>query len=73
MQVDDYAEADCREVSPPIEVGSPTWSAGGTLDWWVKKRREWLGRVRGPAINDGSELLIFAVLRRCDRLTSGNG
>ncbi|HLM20056.1 MAG TPA: hypothetical protein VK390_00850 [Propionibacteriaceae bacterium] len=51
-----YAEADRREVNPPIEVESATWSSGGTLDWssggtldwWVKERREWLGRVRGP-------------------------
>ena len=49
MQVDDYAQADRREVNPPIEVESATWSPGGTLDWWVKERREWLGRVRGPA------------------------
>jgi hypothetical protein len=34
MQVDDYFEADRREVNPPIEVGSATWSAGGMLDWW---------------------------------------
>jgi hypothetical protein len=27
-------EAD-REVVPPIEVESATWTAGGTLDWWV--------------------------------------
>jgi len=48
MQVDDYAEADRREVDPPIEVELATRSAGGTLDWWVKERREWWGRVRGP-------------------------
>ena len=35
---------------PPIEVESATWSAGGTIDWWVKERREWLGRVRGPLV-----------------------
>jgi hypothetical protein len=35
-------------VNPPIEVDVATWSAAGTLDWWVKERREWLGRVRGP-------------------------
>jgi len=46
MQVDDYAETDRREVDPPIEVESATWSAGGTLDWWVKERGKWLGRVR---------------------------
>jgi hypothetical protein len=43
-----YAEADRREVNPPIEVESATWSLGGTLDWWVRERREWFGRVRGP-------------------------
>jgi hypothetical protein len=58
-------------VSPPIEVESATWSAGGTLDWWVKEGES--GWAAGPtAINDGSALLIFAVLRRRDRLTSGN-
>jgi hypothetical protein len=46
MQVDDYGEAHRREVNPPIEVESATWSAAGQLDWWVKERREW--RVRGP-------------------------
>jgi hypothetical protein len=60
MQVDDYAEADRREVDPPIEVESATWSPGGTLDWWVKERQQWLGRVRGP---DGRQkwvqVLIF--------------
>jgi hypothetical protein len=43
-----YGEADRREVDPPIEVESATWSAGGTLDWWVKERGQWLGRVLGP-------------------------
>jgi hypothetical protein len=43
-----YAEADRREVNPPIEVESATWSLGGTLDRWVRERREWFGRVRGP-------------------------
>lgn len=42
-----YAEADRREVDPPVEVQVATWSPGGTLDWWVKERREWFGRVRG--------------------------
>ena len=55
-----YAEADRREVDPPIEVETATWSAGGTLDWWVKERREWFGRVRGKTnVSVGSELLIF--------------
>jgi hypothetical protein len=57
MQVDDYAEADRREVNPPIEVEAATWSAGGQLDWWVKERGRWLGRVRGP---DGRQKLIKA-------------
>jgi hypothetical protein len=57
MQVDDYAEADRREVNPPIEVESATWSAGGMLDWWVKERQQWLGRVRGP---DGRQRWIKA-------------
>jgi hypothetical protein len=30
-----------------IEVETATWSAGGTLDWWVKERRKWFGRIRG--------------------------
>jgi hypothetical protein len=50
MQVEDYAKYDRREVNPPIQVDSATWSAGGQLDWWVKERRprtEWYGRVRG--------------------------
>ena len=52
-----YAEADRREVDPPIEVERATWSAGGTLDWWVKERREWFGRVRGK---DGRQRWIRA-------------
>jgi hypothetical protein len=48
MQVDDYPEADRREVNPPIAVESATWTAAGQLDWWVKERQQWLGRVRGP-------------------------
>ena len=41
------AEADRREVDPPIEVQTATWSQAGRLDWWVKDRQEWWGRVRG--------------------------
>jgi hypothetical protein len=58
MKVDDYDESDRREVDPPIEVDSATWSAAGTLDWWVKERQQWLGRVRGP---DGRQRWIKAV------------
>ena len=43
---------------PPIEVESATWSAGVTLDWWVKERQQWLGRVRGK---DGRQRWIRAV------------
>jgi hypothetical protein len=67
MQVDDYDEADRHEVNPPIEVESATWSASGTLDWWVKERGKWLGRVRGQ---DGRQkwvkLLIFVRRKRAD-------
>ena len=38
-----YGEANCREVDPPIEVESATWSTGGQLNWWVKDRTMWLG------------------------------
>jgi hypothetical protein len=62
MQVDDHAEADRREVNPPIEVETAKWSAAGTLDWCVKEQREWFGRVRGP---DGLQQWIKATdLRR---------
>jgi hypothetical protein len=35
-----YAEADRREVDPPVEVQVATWFPAGTLDWWVKERLE---------------------------------
>jgi hypothetical protein len=47
LDPDEKDPEDRREVNPPIEVDSATWSAGGTLDWWVRERREWWGRVRG--------------------------
>ena len=40
-------QADPRAVDPPIQVETATWSPGGQLDWWVKERQEWWGRVRG--------------------------
>jgi hypothetical protein len=52
------AEADRRELDPPIEVEAATWSPGGQLDWWVKERQHWLGRVRGK---DGRQRWIRAV------------
>ena len=50
--------ADRREVDPPIHVEMTTWSRAGLLDWWVKERQEWLGRVRGA---DGKQRWIRAV------------
>ena len=60
-----YGEADRREVDPPVEVEVATWSAAGTLDWWVRERREWWGWVRGA---DGRQRWIKAAdLRPCPR------
>jgi hypothetical protein len=42
--VQQHAEADRREVDPPIQVAM--WSKAGQLDWWVKDRQELWGRVR---------------------------
>jgi hypothetical protein len=47
-----------RAVDPPIEVQAATWSLGGQLDWWVKDRLEWFGRVRDA---DGRQRWIRAV------------
>ena len=56
------SEADRLEVQPPIEVEAATWTAAGTLDFWVKEEREWWGRVRGQV---GHQNWIRAsVLRR---------
>ena len=56
--VQQFAEADRREVDPPIQVETATWSKAGQLDWWVKERQEWWGRVRGA---DGRQRWIRAV------------
>jgi hypothetical protein len=45
--VKQFAEADRREVDPPIRVDTARWSKAGQLDWWMKERQKWLGRVRG--------------------------
>jgi hypothetical protein len=50
-------EDERRRVDPPIEVESASWSAAAELDWWVKERQEWFGRVRGP---DGRQKWIKA-------------
>ena len=51
------SDADRREVSPPVEVESATWAAAGQLDYWVKDRDGWCGRVRHP---DGEYVWIKA-------------
>jgi hypothetical protein len=58
LDLTEYADADQREVNPPIEVEAATWAAAGQLDWWVRERKEWFGRVRGP---DGRQRWIKAV------------
>jgi hypothetical protein len=47
-----------REVDPPIQVETAMWSKAGQLDWCVKERQEWWGRVRG---RDGRQRWIRAV------------
>jgi hypothetical protein len=47
-----------REVDPPIKVETARWSEAGQLDWWVKDRQQWFGRVRGA---DGRQRWIKAV------------
>jgi hypothetical protein len=39
-EVQQIAEANRREVDPPIQVESATASKAGQLDWWVKERQE---------------------------------
>jgi hypothetical protein len=56
--VQQHAEPDRREVDPPMQVETATWSEAGQLDWWVKERHEWWGRVRGA---DGRQRWIKAV------------
>jgi hypothetical protein len=48
------------QLDPATRVDTATWSRAGQLDWWVKDRQEWFGRVRGAEVINGvSELLIF--------------
>jgi hypothetical protein len=51
------AAADRRAVEPPIVIERAMWSDAGQLDWWVKDRLEWWGRVRGA---DGRQRWIRA-------------
>jgi hypothetical protein len=53
-----FAAADRREVDPPIPVETATWSNAGQLNWWVKERQQWLGRVGGA---NGRQRWIRAV------------
>ena len=46
------------ENDPPIQVHSAAWSKAAQLDWWLKERQEWWGRVRGA---DGRQRWISAV------------
>jgi hypothetical protein len=63
-EVQQHAEADRREANPSIQVETATWSKAGQVDWWVKQRREWWGRVRGA---DGRQRWITAIdLRRAE-------
>jgi hypothetical protein len=63
--LEQIAGADRREVDPPIPVEMATWSSAGQLDWWVKERQQWLGRVRSA---DGRQRWIRAVdLRPANR------
>jgi hypothetical protein len=57
-EVQQRAGADRRVVDPPIQVDTATWSTAGRLDWWMKERREWWGRVRGA---NGRQRWIKAV------------
>ena len=52
------AEADRREVNPPIEVEKAIWSTAGQVDWWVKTVRNGGAAVRGV---DGRQWWVRAV------------
>src|SRR5215207_9188485 len=54
-------ESERRQVSPPIQVESATWTAAGELDYWVRERQEWWCRVRGA---DGHHVWIKATYLR---------
>jgi hypothetical protein len=49
--------ADRREVRPPRDVDAATWQPAGTLDYWVRDRGQWWGRVRAA---DGHQVWILA-------------
>jgi hypothetical protein len=53
------AEADRREVTPPIQVETATWSNAGQLDWWVREQQQWWYVRSTDGRHGGSKLLIF--------------
>jgi hypothetical protein len=68
-EVQQRAEADRREVDPPIQVETTMWSRAGQLDWWVKEGRNGgVALVVRTAVNGGSGLLIFVpqAAHNCD-------
>ena len=55
-----YGEADRRELDPPIEVESATWSLAARLTGGSKSASSgWVGYEVQTVVNGGSELLIF--------------
>ena len=51
------AAPDRREVRPPCDVDVATWRPAGSLDYWVRDRGVWWGRVRAA---DGHQVWIRA-------------
>jgi hypothetical protein len=63
MQVDDYAEADRREVNPPIEVESANWSpAARSIGGSKGAGSASVGYAVQMVVSGGSKQLIFAAL-----------
>jgi hypothetical protein len=63
--VQQFAEADRRAVDPPIQVKA------GQLDWWVKERQQWWGRVRGARAPAGVVALAGGAAGCWERLSNG--
>ena len=57
-QDDQVDEVDERRLKESADVETARWSKAGQLDWWVRERQEWWGRVRGA---DGRQRWIKAV------------
>ena len=68
--LEQIAGADRREVEPPIQVDTATWSKDGQLDWWGQSAESGsVGYGAKTVVNGGSELLIFDRPGRRDRGT----